>query len=67
MHKDLLKTNLNVANILYITFIQLRNSIYKYNTNFKGKQCNNSYQYCPNSIWRVLYQVSVGGSNYDSF
>ena len=37
MHKDLLKTNLNVANVLYRTFIQLR--IYT-NTNLILKVCN---------------------------
>ena len=59
MHTDLLKTNLNVANILYITFIQLCISIYKYGSNLKGAQWNNSYQYCPNSVGRVLYQISL--------
>ena len=50
MHIDLLKTNLNVASILYITFIQLRISLCKYDSNFKGMQYNNYFHYCPNSI-----------------
>ena len=31
----------------------------KCSSKFKGMQYNNSYQYCPNSIWWVLYQISV--------
>ena len=58
MHKDLLKITYNyVANILYKTFIQLCSSIYKYGSNWKGIQCNNSCQYCPIGFWWVLYQM----------
>ena len=60
MHKDLLKTNKNVANIQDLTFIQLCifTCIYKCGSNFKSIQWNTSYQYCAIGIWRVLCQMS---------
>ena len=59
MHTDLLKTKINVANILDLTFIQLCIFIYKCGSSFKSIQWNNPYQYCPIGIWRVLCQISL--------